>query len=146
MSRIGATSDPELARAERNERRACQPEPAPITIPFSDACMLLELLRLAPIYALMGSEFEEAELGTEPDFKRHKWTGFEKEHADECLSAYRMLLSGMQEQVDKRRSEAERLARVIEDANPENEVFASWAAAIRRICGVEQGSTKGDRA
>lgn len=91
-----------MSAVDNIKREAERPQPAPIEIPFSDACNLLELLRLTPIYALLGSQFEEEELGTEPDFKPHKWQGYEKDHADECIAAYGILLAGMQEQVDAR--------------------------------------------
>lgn len=60
------------------------------------AFKILDVLRLTPIYALMGSEFE-AELGE--DFKPHKWKGFEEEHATAALETYRSLLNEMEGQV-----------------------------------------------
>lgn len=49
-------------------------------------------LGLAPIYMLLNSEHEEAELGTEPEFKAYKWTGYEKEAAKEANRLYKLLL------------------------------------------------------
>jgi hypothetical protein len=64
-----------------------------IVLPMTDALALLEVLRLTPIYALMGSEFEN-ELGN--DFKRHKWEGYEKDHAERCMALHAKVLAAAQ--------------------------------------------------
>lgn len=71
--------------------------PKGITVDQDFAFRLLDLLRLTPIYSLMGSRFEESELPE--DFKPHKWEGFELEHAEGALEAYRTLLKVMEGQI-----------------------------------------------
>lgn len=58
---------------------------------------ILETLRLAHIYALLGSEFQDDELGD--DFKAHKWKGYEKEYATTASAQYQALLTQMEGQV-----------------------------------------------
>lgn len=60
------------------------------SLPKNLVLKALEILRLNPIYALMGSPYE-AELGE--DFKRHKWEGFEQDHAEESLNVYKSILT-----------------------------------------------------
>lgn len=53
---------------------------------------LLEPLRLARVYVLMGSEFEE-DIGD--DFKPWKWYGTEMLFADSCTAAYRLVMDAL---------------------------------------------------
>lgn len=53
---------------------------------------LLEPLRLARVYVLMGSEFEE-DIGD--DFKPWKWYGSEMLFADSCTAAYRLVMDAL---------------------------------------------------
>ena len=55
---------------------------------------LLEPLRLARVYVLMGTEWEDT-LGS--DFKPWKWQGYEKEFADETTAAYRRVMDALLE-------------------------------------------------
>lgn len=68
-----------------------------IEIEDAVAFEILEVLRLTPIYALLGSEFE-AEIAE--DFKPWKWQGYEKEHAEKSVECHRALLNAMRRAVD----------------------------------------------
>ncbi len=69
---------------------------ATISIEQDLAFDILELLRLGPIYALLGTE-HEGELGD--DFKPHKWQGYEMEHAESLAQAHLKLLAAMDGQI-----------------------------------------------
>ena len=65
-----------------------------VVLPMTDALALLDVLRLTPIYALMGSEFEDELLAD--GVKLHKWRGYEKEHAEKCLALHAKVLAAAQ--------------------------------------------------
>lgn len=60
------------------------------------AFKMLDVLRLTPIYALLGSEFQ-SELGD--DFKPWKFQGYEQEHAQQSAECHRALLDAMERSI-----------------------------------------------
>jgi hypothetical protein len=63
--------------------------PNQVTIPLDLAIDILDVLRMSPIYALMGSEYTHL---LPRDFKSHKWEGHEPEHAEKALTSFRSLM------------------------------------------------------
>jgi hypothetical protein len=66
-----------------------------VTLPKDLVLAILEKLRLAHIYVLKDSHPEELV----PDFKKHKWDGYEVEFAKEITELYLKALDATYEQV-----------------------------------------------
>lgn len=94
-----ANGDTQLGYADwlvtqRLEGRTSPQHPQIIWVERKLLMSLLEPLRLARVYALLGSEFEDQ---ITDDFKPWKWQGFEMEYADSATAAYRAVMDVLTE-------------------------------------------------